>query len=274
MIILKRVMVVFIAIFVLAGTFAGCSGKDSGKDTVSKPTMVTGDTDTNAATTSSDENTGATQENTEAEVTFPASLKAGDVITFGKYAKNAAAPDAKEPIEWQILTVENGKALLLSKKILDTREYHEEEADVTWETCSLRAWLNNEFYNGAFSAGERAKISTTRVLNGNHPKPGVSGGNDTDDRVFLLSLGEVTNPDYGFNASEKTKDPARLAQATDYAKNKGLIMNPNGNGVWWLRTPGNLQFYAFTVLHDGFVPHDYLITFRYLGVRPALWVNL
>ena len=122
-------------------------------------------------------------------------VEAGDVITFGCYHQTAAGTD-RTPIEWIVLDVQEEKALVISKYALDYQPYHADMGDTnaTWETCTLRAWLNGDFLQDAFSTEEQAAILTTIVDNsaaqGNSSWKSV-GGNNTQDRVFLLSCAEA-----------------------------------------------------------------------------------
>lgn len=116
------------------------------------------------------------------------SLQVADIITFGSYPQEADG--TVKPIEWQVLAVEDGKALLISLYGLDAKPYNSKWADVTWESCSLRTWLNEEFYQTAFQASEQQIIEATLVINQNNPIYAIPGWNDTRDKVFLLSLEE------------------------------------------------------------------------------------
>ena len=78
-------------------------------------------------------------------------LTVGNVVTFGHYEQDADESNGPEPIEWIVLDVQDGKALLLSKYVLDAKPYYTEGTDITWETCTLRTWLNNYFLNNASS---------------------------------------------------------------------------------------------------------------------------
>ena len=94
----------------------------------------------------------------------PAAIQPGDTITFGHYPQESDGTDWTQ-VEWLVLEVQNGKALLLSSLGLDVKPYHAVEENVTWETCSLREWLNNEFLNTAFSPEEQVRIHETEVDN-------------------------------------------------------------------------------------------------------------
>ena len=73
--------------------------------------------------------------------------KIGSHVVFGKYEQDDDASNGKEPIEWIVLAKEKDRALLISKYGLAAQQYNTEWTDETWETCSLRKWLNETFLN-------------------------------------------------------------------------------------------------------------------------------
>lgn len=183
-----------------------------------------------------------------------------------------------EPIEWRVLSNANGELFVMAEKILASRAYNPDTTDVTWETCDLRSWLNGDFYNTAFSPTEQARIKTSAVVTEDNPEYGTDGGNDTNDKLFLLSCGEVKNPNYGFRPSVNI-DKARQTMGTDFARSQGLYVNNYnlgiGNSSWWLRSPGSNQHGTSFVYYDGSVC-DYNInhTSPNTGIRPAMRINL
>ncbi len=206
----------------------------------------------------------------------------GDYVTFGSYEQDNNLGNGAEAIEWLVLEKKDGEALLLSRYALDAKPYNEEYVDVTWETCTLRSWLNSEFYRTAFSEKERSSIAETLVRNEDNPEHGTEGGNDTRDKVFLLSLDEVMTY---FDADPNAYDPARRVKVTEYAKaqggwayseaDKGLYgtMEYDGNGFWWLRSLGCDCYNAAEVDCDGFVSRfGYYVSYDFNVVRPALWI--
>ena len=172
-----------------------------------------------------------------------AELNAGDIVRFGQYATEADG--SKRPVEWIILEKnDDGTALLLSRRILDIKFYNEEKKDITWETCTLRKWLNESFYMDSFNDKEREGIIGTEIVNEKNPKYGIDGGNNTTDKIFLLSIAET----------EKyfKSDNERKAEPTRYSSTKCV---PDGAGVcsWLLRSPGLYGDLAAYVGTDGMV---------------------
>ena len=115
-------------------------------------------------------------------------------VWFGGYMQSSA--DTKEPVKWRVLQNADKQLFLLSDQNLDCKKYNESNTDVTWETSSIRTWLNGVFKDAVFSTEEAAAISETTVVNEDSPEFGTSGGENTKDQVFLLSIGEARNPSY------------------------------------------------------------------------------
>lgn len=197
------------------------------------------------------------------------SVVVGDRIVLGSYAQDGQFCEAK-PIEWRVLAVEDGKALVISEYGLDCKPYHSSHADVTWACCDLRGWLNGEFLDDAFDPSERAMIAEMTVRNPDNPKYESPGGSDTRDKVFLLSIDEA----YCYFAS----DSERACRPTSYAFSNGVAINDSGACFWWLRSPGCSASWAAVVSNingNGTVNSlGCSVDFDYFAVRPAMWVNL
>ena len=209
-----------------------------------------------------------------------AQFTVGNYVTFGEYPQTTAGEDMT-PIEWLVLARDGNKALLISRYGLDAQPYNTDHTSVTWETCTLRTWLNVTFYNKAFSSDEQAAILTTSVDNGKnqgYSKWSTSGGNNTEDKVFLLSYAEA-NKYFGVTYDNISNTKSRVAP-TAYAIAQGAWASSSNKTAdstdaewWWLRSPGFYQSSAAYVLGYGLFRGDDVI--RVSGsVRPALWVNL
>lgn len=194
------------------------------------------------------------------------SVEVGDSYTFGAYPQDN---DTKEAIKWLVLAKEDKKILLISEKALDCQKYNDSCTDVTWETCSLRKWLNSTFLNAAFSAAEQKKIVSTTVSADKNPNYSTDPGNATTDKVFLLSINETNQ--YFDN------DEARKCVSTSYAIANGAYINNHYTNTcwWWLRSPGDGQYSAAYVYDEGaFNSSGYAVNYSYDCVRPALWIEL
>lgn len=209
-----------------------------------------------------------------------AKFAVGNYVTFGTYPQTKAGNDAT-PIEWLVLARDGDKALLISRYALDAQPYNKDYTSVTWETCTLRTWLNGTFYNKAFSSAEQAAILTTNVDNSkNQCYSGwsTSGGNNTQDKVFLLSYAEA-NKYFGVTYDNSSNTKSRVAP-TAYAIAQGAWTDSFDKtadradaGHWWLRSPGNYRDYAASVYTNGSL-FGANVDANSGSVRPALWVNI
>ena len=196
----------------------------------------------------------------------------GSIVTFGTYEQDNDLLNGPEPIEWVVLDIQDGRVLLTSRYALDGMIYNEGYlVDTTWEECDLRVWLNDTFFNTAFTSEEQDRIPQVTVDNG--PEQGAAGwrsqgGNDTQDRVYLLSFKEVGD----YFADNR----ARMLQATPYALSKGIYVDAgSGNTWWWLRSAGRQQCRVATVSGSG--THglmSHAITSVVGAVRPVIWVDI
>ena len=207
-----------------------------------------------------------------------------ETVKFGSYYQNNSYE--KEPIEWIVIDRQGNRTLLLSKYILDCKCYNNEYKNVTWETCSLRNWLNSDFYYNAFNSSEQNKILMTNVVNNDNIDYGTSGGSNTQDKIFCLSIEEVrkyfgqgTKGDYGYQLGKKV-----ATRGTNHAKNvdnygsKLWVSDDSkwygGNSYFWLRSSGYIQSSASYVFYDGYLyTNGYNVGDRNSGVRPALWIS-
>lgn len=196
----------------------------------------------------------------------------GNTILFGSYEQDNNTSNGKEDIEWLVLAKENNRVLLISEKALDCKQYNTTRDGVTWETCSLREWLNGTFLNNAFSVEEQALIQSTTVSADKNPKYSTDLGNATIDKVFLLS---VTEAEKYFDSDE-----ARRCAPTAYAIAQGAYTDDSyktadGDAAswWWLRSPGTYQSTAASVRSGGAVPIYGFVDDDDDCVRPALWIE-
>ena len=191
-------------------------------------------------------------------------MQVGGKVPFGQYPQGANGE--VQPLVWRVLAVENGRALLITDKLIDYVKYNESLTNVTWETCTLRSWMNNDFLNAAFSGSQQAHIATVTNQNPDNPEYGTKGGKPTQDKIFALSIDE-TNQYF-------TSDSDRKAYTTDYAHEKGYDYDDRSDW-WWLRSPGVYRDDAAYVFLDGDIDQDGdHVDVNYRCVRPAFWLNL
>ncbi len=207
-----------------------------------------------------------------------------DCVYFGNYYQSNAQD--KEPILWRVLSVTEDDMFLLADKVLDCGPYNTTSDPTTWETCSLRGWLNDTFYNTAFTSDEKDAIKTTLVVNDDFSVGGplVENGNDTLDKVYLLSAQECGNSAYGFWKSfllDSQWDLMKMGKITQYVLDKGgysfgedaAYFTRNTN--WWLRGEGLTadQTYKATGIHPAGGGADFDKTIQNFGIRPVLHLD-
>lgn len=184
---------------------------------------------------------------------------------------------------------------------MDDQRYNEKWATITWEKSSMRSWINGykasenqseidysnkNFIDTAFSTAQKNAIKTTKVENRNNIHYGSAGqgGNDTSDKIFLLSEREVYNTDdakkYGFVLDGEVYDEARRCKCSTYAYAMGTWRNIedseyNGNALWLLRSPGGSCYGDVTAVYDfGRVNSGGTSIFSDHSVRPAIHLDL
>ena len=188
----------------------------------------------------------------------------GDTISFGSYQYDS---NGLSSIEWIVIDEDENKLLLLSRYALDCQPYNSRKTDVTWESSSLRQWLNGTFYQAAFNSSEKAKIVETTVAADHNPQYPTDPGNDTHDHVFLLSIDELSR--------YLRTDEERSCRATQFAFDQGAYENPStGCCWWWLRSPGISLSDAASVNSDGSIDYDDgTVNASTCAVRPVIWIQ-
>ena len=206
-----------------------------------------------------------------------------DCVYFGNYWQNdtngdgkADQNDEKEPIKWRVLSVDGNDAFLLSDMALDTKPYNEEKKFATWENCTLRKWLNDSFYNVAFTDKEKNVITETKATN--------ISGDCVLDKVSVLSDIDARNASYGFNYEISGTDKfynksydseTREAKNSAYANANGAFSHRE-NGCWWLRPYDERGEYIYKVDAGGQFDyhHSEYINTTTTVVRPCMHINL
>lgn len=195
-------------------------------------------------------------------------LYPGETVVLGAYEQDGIKNNGPEDIEWRVLEARGDCALLISQDILDAGRYHEKRTEVTWAECTLREWLNDDFYESAFSDEEQDAILTTAVDNSREQgNTGWrrAGGDETEDKVFLLSYAELR--EYFDSDQERTCKPS------EYAAFKGVWTDKNGTSHWWMRSPGSSQYYSAYCSYEGKISSTWN-TNDSVGVRPVIRVDL
>ena len=186
----------------------------------------------------------------------------GRVITLGSFEQDNLASDGAEPLNWIILDVEKDRALVLCTKGIDSRPWHAKYETVSWKGCDLRAWLNGEFLETAFSPDEREQILSTSWSNTADPLDTA----DTTEKISLLSLSEVRR----YLVTEEQL----LCEPTAYALGRGAE-EIHGGVSWWLRTSG--ARYQSAAVINWFADEDaagHMAVSEDECVRPCFWLRL
>ena len=225
---------------------------------------------------------------------FKASV--GSLVRFGKYWQTNS--ETKDDLEWRILAIDKNKKrmLLITEYVLEARMFNTEREEMTWRESTIRSWLNgysatenkaladyssDSFIKTAFTPEEQSHLIVTKVKTPNNPDYGTYGGEDTEDKLFLLSIDEAEK--YFKNGTDRT------AYATPYAISTGVAtcigksdcvcktLN-NANycfAIWWLRNMGYHAYLVTTVYYyNGTITtHGDHEMYTTIGVRPATWVS-
>ena len=218
-----------------------------------------------------------------------------ETVAFGHYEQDGDLENGSEPIQWLVLERDGDEALLISRDILDAREYYclsqtpeeraavkqpsisllealfgtnqakEEPDNAPWSVSTLRLWLNGEFLNAAFTASERTAILESATEPEDNPRYNTPGGDAVTDRIRLPGIGDIQT--YFGSAPPVTEPTAyALSQCANAA-------------TWWLRTPGGGANMLMCVNGDGTVDERGAFIevdgdLNYLGVRPVLRCDL
>ena len=245
--------------------------------------------------------TGCNETKTEVIPCIDPNFKVGDTVVFGKYEQDGDTSNGKEDIEWQVLKIESNRILVISKYALDLHRYNKNYSPVTWEESELRKWLNGDFLNDSFSSDERKQIPTVSIENKGNAFYGIPDENNTEDKVFCLSLeeaetlfGDYNRYDeekaYGFNQKlicspvEKIADQPGFITFTiteDHYNNilKDMGYTPDVIGVtgihWYLRTSNITGVTGLDVAQNGCTGAGYTndLADGEIAVRPAMYIE-
>jgi hypothetical protein len=173
-----------------------------------------------------------------------------------------------EPLQWRVLDPFTG--LIVSEYAIDAQPYQNmvyatntgkcyqtsscETYSTDYPTSTIRAWLNEDFYNVAFTGSQKDNIRTTTITT----------SAETNDKVFLLSKDEATNVAYGLG-----EDEDRITTGTDYAKSQNNEVK-DGKSEWPLRHTGGAGGVVGFIHQDGVYQVACATGWASAGVRPAV----
>ena len=199
-----------------------------------------------------------------------ANAQVGDYVYFGAYEQDNSSFNGKENIEWLVLDRYDNKIFVISKYALDAQPYNENGGEFSWGKSTLRSWLNNDFYDAAFSDEDKLLIIQANITD---DKNGTTSDTGTSDNVFLLS---ITEAEKYFSSDDK-----RQCVPTDYAIAQGAYTNfqytVDGKPAcwWWLRSPSYARIdYHGSVGSRRIFYGDEALSGGNGCVRPALWIDV
>ena len=244
------------------------------------------------------------------------SLAVGDLVEFGRYPQDENS-DIPSPLTWQVLEIKADTVLVISQYVLEQYAYHDWYEHITWEKSNVRSYLNalsgkynkndidhtaDGFFKNAFGAEEQSRIKEVTNQNPNAPERWGStlGGNDTQDKVFLLSYDEalkyfptnksrVASPTaYAIHPPEDSgRNNLHTCQVTCSNDSSCSTSNCNEDGInvhvcldaqcssgWWLRSPGSVYYNAAAIVAAEGDAINGIVNRVDPGLRPALYVRL
>jgi hypothetical protein len=192
-------------------------------------------------------------------------LNVGSIVPFGSY-------------NWRVLDVQDNAALIITENIIEQRPYHNSVGDVTWADCSLRKYLNDEFYN-SFTEDEKSRIIPVLNKNQDNQWYRSQGGEDTRDYIFILSIEEVVCKYFGDSSKYLENRSAKQRywfQKKDPNNHKRIAIFLDGIWWWWLRSPGRDNRRAVYIHGDGNIGIQGNVAFRFSGntIHPLTRLNI
>jgi hypothetical protein len=209
-------------------------------------------------------------------VTETIKFEKGSIIPFGNY-------------QWLILDIQDGKALIISKDVIENRAYNAVYEDITWENCALREYLNSSFLQKLIAdpkvREQQNAITETRIINSDNLWYNSNGGNDTTDKIFLLSLeeadkyfgdsGDYQNKKRKFFKDDKFSPDDNGNFITNIHDTERIACLNNENSWWLLRSPGSDNKTTAIVDFNGSICVDGAnVSYNIFGIRPALWLKV
>ncbi len=195
-----------------------------------------------------------------------------------------------EPLRWDILRKGDDAYTVQLHFLIDTISFNftsnsiNERYPNSWDYSSIRQYLNSEFFTTVFNEYERNLIELNPVINENGASQGSPALTDavnypwveqsnTTDYVYLFAYAEATNILYGFSSSPSAEDNNRKASGTDYYHDKVTSFNPDDEGIYWLRSPGNVDNKVYVVDKDGKIATKENVTYVNYGYRLTMKVK-
>ena len=264
---MKRI-VTMLLLFVAVLTISACSDGKSSPDSHSEEETQSQKSRSGNSDNAEGNSDGETQnKNKEYDIDLSQHLKVGDFIQFGTYEQDNSIDNGPERIEWQVLDIEYGKIFVMSRYALDSQPFNKDDSVYTWDNCSIRAWLNDNFYNKAFSAKEKDLIQLTELTT-KYKKDKIT----TEDRLFLLSNLEIY---HYLRYLSIDGESSSFCSPTDYAVERGVKTSAETENRcdWFIRNAYATNDARFVNAKGGYVDTDAKVTNDTKGIRPAMWLS-
>lgn len=203
-------------------------------------------------------------------------MQIGSKILFDKYS-------------WQVLDIQESKALIITEDIIEQRSYHNNSSEVTWAECELRNYLNTTFYK-TFTEENRLRIIPIKHNTSGNPWYNSRGSDTIEDYIFLLSIEEVVCQYFGDsrkNLENRSPKQRYWFQRKDINNDKRKALYDDYVWWWWLRSAGRDNHRAAYVHGDGNIGIQGNKSFKYSsstlhpltadnngGIRPATWIQI
>lgn len=189
-----------------------------------------------------------------------------ETVSFGRFYEDASQKELK-PIKWIVLDKKDGYSLLMTRQIVESKGWMETgKGGAAWAESDLRRWLDGAFYDTAFSPEEKKHMALFDAVQPQNPRYSTPAGKSTIDPVSILSYQELIH--------FMPTNLERRTSPTDYAAAKGCYQNRDGDGAWWLRSPGPKADVPEHLASWGNLgARTHLIDDATIGVRPVIWVE-
>ena len=189
------------------------------------------------------------------------SLSVGSHLYFGIYEQDGNVGNGKEQLEWTVLDVKDGKALLICSKVVDYACFDDSNNEINWNDSSMRSFLNKDFYEYAFSADEKNRILESGNSNSNSSDSNAYYQTESNEKVFLLSEEEA---DYYLKNNKS-------CSGTNYAISIGAPHDSANICSYWLRTQSGFKSTSYVAMSGAVFSSQNSVA---NGVRPVIWISL
>ena len=177
------------------------------------------------------------------------------------------------PYTWEVLDIQDGKALLITQEILDMIRFNEDYEAIVWADSTMREYLNGQFLSENFSQEEQERIVEVTKTTPDNVWFGTEGGPDTQDKVFLLSIEEVVKY-FGDSGQLANGNPDSSYSIDDEYSKARVAQYDEANERWWLRSSGIEPEFTAMVARCGMLEVGGYFAEKREGLRPALWITM